>query len=350
MSFVNTDDFKIKLSNHTLKVQKLNALAYIYGYEKDREIKKSSILAANKENHCFDGNFKELPKLITLTKNNKFKKSSIGKELIQKNYPIENKFVAFLDTIFHIKNDPKIWEELCKDGTFDIWKPEAPRRLIENKEDPCILLLRIFEINKAISAEKVKLGLYTDQLKEEQEVTLKEELVKDKEFLKLKIHLIETLYKIENCVKFEIGNKIETISDQAIVKKRVEELRASYERKFHEERIPEEIPDEEANKLPEGAKKQITVNAYERNQKAREKCIKEYGYACSVCEFNFEEVYGEIGTGYIHVHHLKPLSEINEEYEVDPFEDLIPVCPNCHCMLHKTGLTIVQLRASLIKK
>ncbi|MBI5828635.1 MAG: HNH endonuclease [Chloroflexi bacterium] len=85
----------------------------------------------------------------------------------------------------------------------------------------------------------------------------------------------------------------------------------------------------------EGAKKQVTVNAYERNPKARTACIAKYGSKCAVCEFDFEKHYGEIGSGYIHVHHLKPLASVSEKYEVDPIEDLRPVCPNCHAMLHK---------------
>jgi 5-methylcytosine-specific restriction enzyme A len=80
-------------------------------------------------------------------------------------------------------------------------------------------------------------------------------------------------------------------------------LKFSHEISVQEE-IAEELLYEEANKLPEGAKKQITVNAYERNPKARELCIQNYGFRCSVCEFDFGEIYGEIGTGYIHVHHL----------------------------------------------
>jgi len=95
-------------------------------------------------------------------------------------------------------------------------------------------------------------------------------------------------------------------------------------------------PDEiEKEVLSEGAKKQVIVNAYERNPKARHECIKYYGTKCFICCFDFEEKYGEIGRGFIHVHHIKPLSEINEEYEVNPIEDLRPVCPNCHAMIHK---------------
>lgn len=50
---------------------------------------------------------------------------------------------------------------------------------------------------------------------------------------------------------------------------------------------------------------------------------------------NFEERYGEIGKGFIHVHHEVEISTIGEDYEIDPIDDLKPVCPNCHAMLHK---------------
>ncbi|HEV7643832.1 MAG TPA: hypothetical protein VGO50_07830 [Pyrinomonadaceae bacterium] len=99
--------------------------------------------------------------------------------------------------------------------------------------------------------------------------------------------------------------------------------------------IPEEIEDGEAARLFEGSKKQIQVNAYERNKAARNECIKYYGAKCFVCDFDFGKVYGEIGKGFIHVHHLKPLWEINEKYEIDPLEDLRPVCPNCHAIIHR---------------
>lgn len=99
-------------------------------------------------------------------------------------------------------------------------------------------------------------------------------------------------------------------------------------------KIPEEVENQQG--LFEGATKQITVNAYERNPIARQKCLAYYGPICSVCGFNFSMKYGEIGNGYIHVHHLISLSKVGKEYQVDPVNDLRPVCPNCHAMLHKT--------------
>lgn len=86
----------------------------------------------------------------------------------------------------------------------------------------------------------------------------------------------------------------------------------------------------------EGAKKQITINSYERDTGARNKAIEIHGLNCSVCDINFEDFYGKIGLGFIHVHHLKPLHKIDETYNVNPETDLVPVCPNCHAMLHRS--------------
>lgn len=100
-------------------------------------------------------------------------------------------------------------------------------------------------------------------------------------------------------------------------------------------RLPEEVIGTE--KLIEGAARQITVNAYERNAKARQECIEAHGATCCICKFDFGERYGLIADGYIHVHHIKPLSEVREEYHVNPVEDLRPVCPNCHAVIHLNG-------------
>lgn len=99
---------------------------------------------------------------------------------------------------------------------------------------------------------------------------------------------------------------------------------------FH---IAEEVPEYKA--LVEGAVKEIKINAYERNEKARQACIKHYGLTCLVCGFNFENAYGEIGKNFIHVHHIKPLAEIQKSYVVDPVKDLVPICANCHAVVHR---------------
>lgn len=97
--------------------------------------------------------------------------------------------------------------------------------------------------------------------------------------------------------------------------------------------FPDELP--EGGPFLEGAKKTVTVNVYERDPSARAACLRRWGMRCTVCSFDFKAMYGELGDGYIHVHHLRPLSEIGAAYELDPVRDLRPVCPNCHAMLHR---------------
>lgn len=104
---------------------------------------------------------------------------------------------------------------------------------------------------------------------------------------------------------------------------------------------PEECPILYPDELPQGAAylegvgQQILVNRYERSQEARNACISHYGCVCQVCNFDFFERYGDLGRGFIHVHHRKPIASIKSEYVVDPVKDLVPVCPNCHAMLHR---------------
>jgi 5-methylcytosine-specific restriction enzyme A len=107
---------------------------------------------------------------------------------------------------------------------------------------------------------------------------------------------------------------------------------------------PEEVPET----LEEGKRKTISVNVYERNPFARKKCMGYYGVQCQVCDLDFEQKYGEIGKDFIHVHHIVPLHELQEDYTVNPIKDLIPVCPNCHSMLHRKEngvyLSVEELR------
>ncbi len=85
----------------------------------------------------------------------------------------------------------------------------------------------------------------------------------------------------------------------------------------------------------EGATSLSIRSSRRRNRNARRKCIELMGAVCTICGFDFEKHYGNVGKGFIHVHHKTPISERGGNYKIDINSDLVPVCPNCHAMLHK---------------
>jgi predicted HNH restriction endonuclease len=109
------------------------------------------------------------------------------------------------------------------------------------------------------------------------------------------------------------------------------------------ETLPEEIPE---GSYREGQGVQITVNRYERDASARAACLNHFGSFCQICRVDLSTIYGPIAAGLVHVHHLRPLSQVAGEYEVRPDQDLIPVCPNCHAVVHRHDppLTPVEVR------
>lgn len=113
---------------------------------------------------------------------------------------------------------------------------------------------------------------------------------------------------------------------------------------------PDELSAPES--FPEGLRRTIQVNAYERNPRAREACIRHHGVRCKVCGVSLEEEYGEAARGLIHVHHLTPLSDLDERRDVNPIEDLVPVCPNCHAVMHRREppYTVEDLKGFLQKE
>jgi 5-methylcytosine-specific restriction protein A len=102
--------------------------------------------------------------------------------------------------------------------------------------------------------------------------------------------------------------------------------------------------------ITEGSRKIAISKRYERSIVAREICINKHGYRCAVCDIDFVKKYGSIGKDYIHVHHKVSLSDIAEEHIVKPEIDLVPVCPNCHAMLHRREppFTIEELKKMMV--
>jgi 5-methylcytosine-specific restriction enzyme A len=137
--------------------------------------------------------------------------------------------------------------------------------------------------------------------------------------------------------KLTVRPKLESLGFKVISKKIDDQSSA----------LPEEVP----NSYPEGSRRQIWVNAFERSAAARRACIECHGSECTVCGFDFSSKYGEEYAGYIHVHHLIPLSKINQAYKVNPKEDMVPVCPNCHAVIHSAGkVKTLQKVKKLLKR
>lgn len=112
----------------------------------------------------------------------------------------------------------------------------------------------------------------------------------------------------------------------------------------------QEVSEDKAKEYVEGATKKVFVNKYERDRHARNECLAYYAekdgcIKCQICGFDFGEKYGDKYKNIIEVHHLIPLSEIKKSYNVNPKKDLLPVCPNCHVVLHsKVGETVDELK------
>jgi predicted HNH restriction endonuclease len=84
-----------------------------------------------------------------------------------------------------------------------------------------------------------------------------------------------------------------------------------------------------------------------RNDELRVKAIEHYGLNCHICGFNFEDMYGKYGAGYIEIHHLSPLADSKGERESTVY-DVRVVCSNCHSVLHHQGrvpLNVDELKA-----
>ena len=83
----------------------------------------------------------------------------------------------------------------------------------------------------------------------------------------------------------------------------------------------------------EGAKKTLYTTTYERNPKVRLAFLRGKHPKCEVCGFDFEAAYGELGKGYIEVHHKKPVSEGVRLTDLE--SSLVMLCANCHRIIHR---------------
>lgn len=100
--------------------------------------------------------------------------------------------------------------------------------------------------------------------------------------------------------------------------------------------------------LSEGDLVELHITKHERNPELRRRCIDIQGWRCKGCGLDFKEKYGDLGVDFIEVHHLYPISQTEGEHEVDPGKDLVPLCANCHAMIHRlkgTEMTVEKLQS-----
>lgn len=97
----------------------------------------------------------------------------------------------------------------------------------------------------------------------------------------------------------------------------------------------ESSPIDELESWQEGSRVYKFVATYERDPRNRRMALAHHGYRCVVCMQTMEELYGEHGVGLIHIHHTVPVSEFDAPRTVDPVAELVPVCPNCHSIIHR---------------
>lgn len=104
--------------------------------------------------------------------------------------------------------------------------------------------------------------------------------------------------------------------------------------------------------ISEGVRGDRNVQVVKRSQKLRNVALEHFTHngviKCDCCGFEFSSFYGaNYGKNCIEIHHIKPIflyEEGNLVQTIDQaLQNLLPVCPNCHRVIHKNHITYDQL-------
>ena len=107
---------------------------------------------------------------------------------------------------------------------------------------------------------------------------------------------------------------------------------------------------DELESMQEGSATSRFVTRYERDPRYRRQALAIHGHRCAACDVDMGRRYGPYAAGLIHVHHVQPVSTYEEPRSINPETDLVPVCPNCHSVIHREKsktLTVAELREML---
>lgn len=122
-----------------------------------------------------------------------------------------------------------------------------------------------------------------------------------------------------------------------------EDLKESFEIVYNREPSRKIELFDENSTVTEGTQAIVQTKVYKRSNKLREKAIQFYTVdsriKCQACCFDFEDFYGEYGRNFIEIHHRKPVFQFDgddiEKTINKALENVIPVCSNCHRMIHR---------------
>jgi 5-methylcytosine-specific restriction protein A len=116
--------------------------------------------------------------------------------------------------------------------------------------------------------------------------------------------------------------------------------------KTNYEILSTEIAEENIETFPEGTLIPVLIDRFERDKKAREIALKIHGSLCKGCKIDFKKQYGDDIDPIIHIHHIIPLSMLIKGRKTNPQTDLIPLCPNCHAVIHSKSelMTLKELQ------
>ncbi|MCX5827287.1 MAG: hypothetical protein NTV58_04705 [Deltaproteobacteria bacterium] len=184
----------MKLDKRCFKIDKTNAKVMIVGYQKDGAINRQSIWCAVQDY--------PFPMLITLNRTRtKFPMSSVGERLFSDHYSIPYKYIATLDSEYFIRNDMGLWDVVCHNGLFDVWKPNAPYMRFDDSSSPRskyrIQLIRIWQIREEFRQDEIKYA--SDRIDHliswTNPVTPEKPVINEEDFRNIKLSLIDSVQK-----------------------------------------------------------------------------------------------------------------------------------------------------------
>jgi 5-methylcytosine-specific restriction protein A len=221
----------------------------------------------------------------------------------------------------------------------------------------CVYLFRVdcsgvyLSLNQGIADKRDEygLGVSRDMVRKQARFfrdTLGEEAIKDfSDPLDLKLDFIpkETTARRLG-LAYEAGNIASkfyhrnAIPDDAVLINDLKKLLEIYFALFEKVSLDKnsQISDEKEDEWFEDLTKYRIHRVTERNQSLSKRVKQLQGYICKACDFNFESRYGEIGKEFIEAHHTVPISSLNKiKIQLDPMQDFIVLCSNCHRMIHR---------------